>query len=97
MIHRGNRGFGFAMRGVKGELNRSTALKALVHRIYTDMCCICITHLFPLPPLSASRSLKFTPSPQVPALQYVGSVDIGGAAEMAGLNYGDFIIEVLIM
>ncbi len=38
--------------------------------------------------------MKFHPSPQVPALQYVGNVDAGGAAEIAGLRTGDFLIEV---
>lgn len=38
---------------------------------------------------------KFKPSPKVPALQYVARVDKGGAAESAGLEKGDFIIEVM--
>ena len=37
---------------------------------------------------------KFKPDPHVPALQYVGEVDRGGAADCAGLEEGDFIIEV---
>ena len=40
--------------------------------------------------------MKFNPSPQVPALQYVGNVEEGGSADLAGLKTGDFIIEVNI-
>lgn len=36
----------------------------------------------------------FKPNENVPALQYVGNVDEGGAADTAGLKQGDFIIEV---
>lgn len=42
----------------------------------------------------ATKAMKFHPSPQVPALQYVGSVEEGGAADLAGLRTGEFIIEV---
>lgn len=38
--------------------------------------------------------MHFQPSPQVPALQYIGSVEPGGAADQAGLCTGDFLIEV---
>lgn len=38
--------------------------------------------------------MKFHPTPQVPALQYVGNVDPGGSADLAGMQQGDFIIEV---
>ncbi len=38
--------------------------------------------------------MHFQPSPEVPALQYVGSVEEKGAAAEAGLKTGDFIIEV---
>jgi len=44
----------------------------------------------------ATKAMKFNPSPQVPALQYVGNVEEGGAADLAGLKTGDFIIEVKI-
>ena len=36
----------------------------------------------------------FRPSPSVPALQYVAIVESGSAAAEAGLQPGDFIIEV---
>ena len=73
-IHRGEKGFGFAMRGIKGMLNLS---------LY-DVCDF----------LLAVNVAKFKPSPNVPALQYVARVDKNGAAENAGLEKGDFIIEV---
>ena len=38
--------------------------------------------------------MQFNPTPEVPALQYVGSVEQGGAADEAGLKTGDFIVEV---
>ena len=38
--------------------------------------------------------MQFCPSPQVPALQYIGNVDPGGAAAEAGLCTGDFLLEV---
>ena len=38
--------------------------------------------------------MKFHPTPQVPALQYVGGIDPGGSADQAGLKEGDFILEV---
>ena len=40
--------------------------------------------------------MQFHPTPEVPALQYVGSVEENGAASEAGLSAGDFIIEVQI-
>lgn len=38
--------------------------------------------------------IDFTPSPQFPALQYIGEVDKGGVAEKAGLRPGDFVLEI---
>eukprot|EP00794_Sanderia_malayensis_P012635 gene12636-13933_t len=38
--------------------------------------------------------IEFTPSKQFPALQYIGEVDEGEAADNAGLKPGDFILEV---
>ena len=43
---------------------------------------------------SHTAHIEFTPTPQFPALQYIGEVDKGGAAEKVGLKPGDFIIEV---
>ncbi len=38
--------------------------------------------------------MQFHPTPEVPSLQYVGNVEEGGAAAVAGLKPGDFIVEV---
>ena len=38
--------------------------------------------------------IEFQPSPQFPALQYIGEVDKGGIAEKAGLRAGDFVLEI---
>lgn len=43
---------------------------------------------------AAAKMMQFQPSPQVPALQYIGNVDPGGAAAEAGLCTGDFLLEV---
>ena len=43
---------------------------------------------------AATKAMHFRPSPQVPALQYIGNVEPGGAAAEAGLCTGDFLIEV---
>ena len=43
---------------------------------------------------TATKAMKFTPTPQVPALQYIGNVEIGGSADLAGLKTGDFLLEV---
>ena len=53
------------------------------------MCILHISHI-------ATKAMKFTPTPQVPALQYIGSVEKEGAADMAGLKSGDFLLEVRI-
>ncbi|XP_064595523.1 SH3 and multiple ankyrin repeat domains protein 3-like [Liolophura sinensis] len=39
-------------------------------------------------------SLDFHPTAEYPALQYLDSVDPGSMAEKAGLNSGDFILEI---
>ena len=38
--------------------------------------------------------MQFRPSPDVPALQYIGNVEPDGAAAEAGLCTGDFLLEV---
>lgn len=38
--------------------------------------------------------MLFNPTPEVPALQYVGNVEPAGSAAEAGLKTGDFIVEV---
>lgn len=40
--------------------------------------------------------MQFNPTVEVPALQYVGNVEAGGSAAMAGLKTGDFIVEVSV-
>lgn len=40
--------------------------------------------------------MLFNPTPEVPSLQYVGTVEEGGAAAEAGLKAGDFIVEVQV-
>ena len=37
---------------------------------------------------------KFKPTPEVPAFQFVGSIDRNGSAEKASLKEGDYLIEV---
>ena len=50
--------------------------------------------VFLTPLNSATKAMRFTPTPQVPALQYIGSVEKGGSADIAGLSTGDFLLEV---
>ena len=38
--------------------------------------------------------IDFQPTPQFPALQYIGEVDKGGIAEKAGLRANDFVLEI---
>ena len=38
--------------------------------------------------------IEFVPSPQFPALQYIGECDKGGIADRNGIRPGDFILEV---
>ena len=44
--------------------------------------------------ISATKAMRFTPTPQVPALQYIGSVEKGSSADLASLQTGDFLLEV---
>jgi len=39
--------------------------------------------------------LDFKPTLEIPALQYFESVSPGGAAEQAGLQPGDYLLEVI--
>ena len=73
----GPKGYGFAMRGVKGR--------------YVETMIIIITYFFLI---SATKAMRFTPTPQVPALQYIGSVEKGSSSDLAGLQTGDFLLEV---
>ncbi|XP_047125797.1 SH3 and multiple ankyrin repeat domains protein 2 isoform X1 [Hydra vulgaris] len=38
--------------------------------------------------------IEFHPTPQFPALQYIGEVDKGGIADKAGLKAGDFVLAI---
>ena len=38
--------------------------------------------------------IDFVPTPQYPALQYIGQVDIGSIADKAGLHAGDFVLSI---
>ena len=61
-------------------------------------CLVIVSRLFFTPCLLSTIAVNisaFKPNPHVPALQYVGNVDVGGAADSAGLQQGDFIIEVV--
>ena len=40
------------------------------------------------------QHIEFNPSPQFPALQYIGEVDKGGVADKAGLKAGDFVLAI---
>jgi len=40
--------------------------------------------------------LDFKPTPEIPALQYFESMVPGGAAERAGLQPGDYLLEVIL-
>lgn len=37
---------------------------------------------------------SFTPTPQIPAVQYFENIDPGSAADRAGIHAGDFVLEV---
>ena len=37
---------------------------------------------------------SFKPTPEIPAFQFVGSIDRNGSADKASLKQGDFLIEV---
>ena len=53
-----------------------------------------VTSLFIVPLNAAVSAGNFKPTPHVPSLQCIGNVEDGGAADIAGLKQGDFIIEV---
>jgi len=36
----------------------------------------------------------FKPTPEIPAFQFVGSIDPNGSADKASLKVGDYLIEV---
>jgi len=44
---------------------------------------------------SSTGMLMFKPTPEVPALQYFETVSPGSAAERAGLQLGDYLLEVI--
>lgn len=57
-----------------------------------EIQCVCIFTF--MHTCTATKTMQFQPSPEVPALQYIGSVEENGAAAEAGLKAGDFLIEV---
>lgn len=80
-------GFGFVLRGAKGEMNASIVIQVTtLGRLVLTLCVVSPAQT----PIE-----EFTPTPAFPALQYLESVDEGGVAWRAGLRMGDFLIEVL--
>jgi len=47
--------------------------------------------------ISAVPSSTFKPTPEIPAFQFVGSVDRDGSADKASLKVGDYLIEVCLV
>jgi len=47
-------------------------------------------------PDAGTGLLDFKPTPEIPALQYFESMLPGGAAERAGLQPGDYLLEVIL-
>ena len=45
---------------------------------------------------SEDMCATFKPTADIPALQYIGSVDAGSVAEKAGLKKGDFLLSVSV-
>ena len=45
----------------------------------------------------ASPLMNMVPSDKCPGLQYMDDVDPGGVADMAGIQKGDFLLEVYII
>lgn len=89
-----NEGFGFVLRGAKGE---PLLIVFCLYTFFRLICSFCLTCLSTLMLLSAAAQTpieEFTPTPAFPALQYLESVDEGGVAWRAGLRMGDFLIEV---
>ena len=83
-IHRLQKGFGFAMRGVKGSVMLKVTLTWTLASLVFHPSVLVL----------AVNAGKFKPTPHVPSLQCIGYVENGGAADLAGLKQGDFIIEV---
>lgn len=92
-------GFGFVLRGAKGEDVQKYTHAAFhsytnifASREMLTLLCSC-PHGMVFPAQTPIE--EFTPTPAFPALQYLESVDEGGVAWRAGLRMGDFLIEVL--
>lgn len=88
---------GFSMKGIKG-LNENISLPTLCAHC-THACSLLrdgmhVPHVIIIFPSATKSNEQFHPNPQVPALQYICAVAKGGAAEVAGLKQGDFLIEV---
>lgn len=91
---RDSEGFGFVLRGAKGNVNVNVRYSPRAQTLsYTHTCLlytICVCFLL----LAETPIEEFTPTPAFPALQYLESVDLDGVAWRAGLRTGDFLIEV---
>lgn len=91
---RDSEGFGFVLRGAKGNVNVNVYYSHT--SIYTHTYTICIYYYVCVRSLLPAETPieEFTPTPAFPALQYLESVDLDGVAWRAGLRTGDFLIEV---
>lgn len=93
-------GFGFVLRGAKGEtceINPLLASALAAFKCFRSNLTAMwrpVLSLFIASPAQTPIE-EFTPTPAFPALQYLESVDEGGVAWRAGLRMGDFLIEVL--
>lgn len=85
-------GFGFVLRGAKGQESETLTSISSCSHFHS------VSHMISmLPPPAQTPIEEFTPTPAFPALQYLESVDEGGVAWRAGLRMGDFLIEVLVL
>lgn len=95
-----NEGFGFVLRGAKGEPQSPHSFVRLCRHFFVFFffltCRSPPTSLTHVSSAAQTPIEEFTPTPAFPALQYLESVDEGGVAWRAGLRMGDFLIEVKI-
>ena len=67
-------------------------LVTVVFHYITDQCMLFVV----LPGRDGGTGLlNFKPTPETPSLQYFESVSAGSPAEMAGLQLGDYLLEVM--
>lgn len=89
-------GFGFVLRGAKGEEESQRAPQARPRLHRSSVSCSLRAPMLDVMSPAQTPIEEFTPTPAFPALQYLESVDEGGVAWRAGLRMGDFLIEVLV-